>query len=364
MAFSAAAKKSASKARSIKALLGESAYQAYKRTGHVDESALAAARAKKAGSKAASKASSGKTSSPSTSSSKKYRSTASRARENKGPDSIGTAIRRLKEGGENSSVDVGGGFKVTKNGKGRYSIKHNEFGVMGYSMTQSQVITAAQKHVDLAGTKGREPDLFTWHKDWKLGEKISFHGQDATVIGFDKNDLIVRTAEGKIQRSNAHSFHHTIKGGDAPVRKKSDKDHLAHLEQQVKERQALATQATNATLAKSHAKDAAELQKHVDELRGKVNASTAARRGKSLIDKIINFDGGNDSTDDPELLQKRTFALQKLDDQDLIAAVRLQWPKKTLSDALDELAGHMDSRNHSLMKKLNSLAARERGRRN
>jgi hypothetical protein len=84
--------------------------------------------------------------------------------------------------------------------------------------------------------------------------------------------------------------------------------------------------------------------------------STGAKRALSLMDKIIAFDEARPGHDpNIEKLQRRTFALQKLNDGDIIAAAASVDPKG-YPKLLRKWAGHMDSRNTGMAKRLERLA--------
>ncbi len=79
--------------------------------------------------------------------------------------------------------------------------------------------------------------------------------------------------------------------------------------------------------------------------------------------EIIKFDN-TDRSGDIELLQRRTFALQKIDQRDIIAAAQAEAAAQgeSLSDTLDDWAGHMDSRNTKMGDRLSQWADEERNR--
>lgn len=84
--------------------------------------------------------------------------------------------------------------------------------------------------------------------------------------------------------------------------------------------------------------------------------SPGARRGVSLIKKIQEFDRG-EGDQDVEKMQRRTFAMQKLNDVDLMTAIDHVFG--TGSDAHERMVGHLDSRNHTLGNRINRLYGTE-----
>lgn len=91
--------------------------------------------------------------------------------------------------------------------------------------------------------------------------------------------------------------------------------------------------------------------------------SPGARRARSLMLKILEFDNPMHPENDVNKLVNRGFSLQKIHEADLIPAVQSLYPHLKESAAIDRFAGHLDSRNNTLMERMHRWAdeARSRG---
>lgn len=92
--------------------------------------------------------------------------------------------------------------------------------------------------------------------------------------------------------------------------------------------------------------------------------SPGARRAKSLMTKILEFDNPLHPESDVDKLVNRGFSLQRIHEADLIEAVKSLYPHLKESAAIDRFAGHLDSRNNTLMERMHRWAEEARARGN